>query len=198
MLNQINRRIKMTIDEIRAKLKIALTEKRFNHSLGVMQSAVELARHYGADVHKTAVAALLHDCAKNYATSEMFELCERYNVELDETSKASPGLIHGFLGAVIADKYYGVSDPEIYDAIYYHTIGKPDMSLLTKIIYIADGIEPGRTYEGVERIREMVFDDIDRALILQIDYTIHSVINRGGLLHTNTIDTRNFYLRKIR
>lgn len=188
----------MTIDEIRAKLKIALTEKRFNHSIGVMQSAVELARHYGADVGKTALAALLHDCAKNYATSEMFELCERFDVKLDDISKASPGLVHGFLGAVIADKYYGVSDPEIYDAIYYHTIGKPDMSLIGKIIYIADGIEPGRTYEGVERIREMVFEDIDRALVLQIDYTIHSVINRGGLLHTNTIDTRNYYLRKIR
>jgi len=186
----------MTIDQMREKLKIALTEKRYNHSIGVMQTAVELAHHYGADVHKTAVAALLHDCAKNYSTAEMFELCERFNIKIDETSKASPGLIHGFLGAVIASKYYGVDDPEIYDAIYYHTVGKPDMSLITKIIYIADGIEPGRTYDGVERIRDIVFEDIDKALILQIDYTIHSVINRGALLHTNTIDTRNFYLKQ--
>lgn len=188
----------MTIDEMREKLKCALTEKRFNHSLGVMQTAVEMATHYGADVEKTAIAALLHDCAKNYKKSEMFELCERYNVQLDSISKSATGLIHGFLGAVIADKYYGVNDPEIYDAIYFHTIGKPDMSLITKIIYIADGIEPGRHYEGVDHIRDMVYEDIDRALILQIDYTIRSVIGKGGLLHTNTIDTRNFYLQKIR
>ena len=188
----------MKIDAIRDKLKIALTQKRFDHSLGVMQTAVELAKHYGADIKKTATAALLHDCAKNYAHSEMFELCERYGVELDEISKASPGLIHGFLGAKIAQKYYGIEDKEIYDAIYYHTVGKPDMSLITKIIYIADGIEPGRTYDGVERIRDIVYEDIDRALVLQIDYTIHSVINRGGLIHTNTIDTRNLYLRKLR
>ena len=72
------------------------------------------------------------------------------------------------------------------------------MGIITKIIYIADGIEPARNYDGVDRIRDMVYKDIDRALVLQIDYTIHSVINKGGLLHTNTIDTRNFYLKKIR
>ncbi len=188
----------MTIDEIREKLKLALTEKRYNHSIGVMQTAVSLARQYGADVEKTAVAALLHDCAKNYSKSEMLELCEKYNVELDPISRESTGLIHGFLGAVIANEYYGADDPEIYDAIYFHTIGKPDMSLMTKIIYLADGIEPNRSYEGVERIRETAFEDIDRALILQIDSTIKSVIGKGGLIHTNTIDTRNFYLRKLR
>lgn len=185
----------MTIDEMRDKLQLALTEKRFNHSLGVMQTAVGLARHYGADVTKTAVAALLHDCAKNYSKSEMFDLCDRYGVELDEISRSSTGLIHGFLGAVIAEKYYGVSDPEIYDAIYYHTIGKPDMSLITKIVYIADGIEPNRNYDGVDRIREVVYEDIDRALLLQIDSTLRSVISKGGLIHSNTIDTRNFYLK---
>ncbi len=188
----------MTIDEIRLKLKDALTEKRYIHSIGVMNTAIELAKHYGADLEKTSIAALLHDCAKNYSHSEMFELCEKYNIVIDDISKSSPGLIHGFLGAAMAKKDYGITDPEIYDAIYYHTVGKPDMSLITKIIYIADGIEPGRTYDGVERIREIVFEDIDRALVLQIDYTIHSVINRGGLIHTNTIDTRNFYLKKLR
>lgn len=188
----------MTVEQMHEKLKQVLTEKRYNHSIGVMNTAMEMARFYGADVEKTQIAALLHDCAKNYSASEMSELCERYNVVLDDVSKASRGLIHGFLGAEIAQKYYGVSDPEIYDAIYYHTIGKPDMNIITKIIYIADGIEPSRNYEGVDRIRDMVYEDIDRALVLQIDYTIHSVINKGALLHTNTIDTRNFYLRKIR
>jgi len=186
----------MTIDQMREKLKIALTEKRYNHSIGVMQTAVELAHHYGADVHKTAVAALLHDCAKNYSTAEMFELCERFNIKIDETSKASPGLIHGFLGAVIASKYYGVDDPEIYDAIYYHTIGKADMPLLTKIIYLADGIEPLRTYEGVKEIRLVSEKNIDKAVLMYTNATIRHVINRGFLLHPAAVETRNFYIQK--
>lgn len=96
----------------------------------------------------------------------------------------------------MAKREYGIDDEEIYDAIYYHTMGKPDMSLLTKIIYIADGIEENRHYDGVDRIRSLAEEDLDKALILQIDYTIKSVISKGGLLHTNTIDTRNWYLSK--
>ena len=93
---------------------------------------------------------------------------------------------------------FGVDDPEIYDAVYYHTVGKPGMPLLTKIIYIADGIEPSRAFDGVDRVRELAQTDLDRALVLQIDLTIRSVLSKGTLLHTNTVDTRNYYLRKIR
>ncbi|MDY3304031.1 MAG: bis(5'-nucleosyl)-tetraphosphatase (symmetrical) YqeK [Clostridia bacterium] len=188
----------MTIEEMKSKLKSSLTEKRYVHSIGVMDTAVKMACKWGADTEKTAIAALLHDCAKNYSISETLELCNKYNVYLDDVTKTATGLIHGFLGAEIARDIYGIRDDDIYDAIYYHTVGKPDMKLMTEIIYIADGIEPNRHYDGVDRIREMAFEDIDRALILQIDSTIKSVINKGGLLHTNTVDTRNFYLKKIR
>ena len=188
----------MTIDEMTTKLKASLLEKRFIHSLGVMECAVELAKRYGADENKAAVAGLLHDCAKNYSKEDMYALCEQYGIPLDDVMKNSSGLIHGLLGAEVAKHEYGVEDDEIYDAIYYHTVGKPDMSLLTQIIYIADGIEANRHYDGVDRIRSLAEEDLDRALILQIDYTIKSVISKGGLLHTNTIDTRNWYLEKLR
>ena len=187
----------MTINQMTAKLKGSLLEKRFIHSLGVMESAVELAKRYGADEEKAAIAGLLHDCAKNYSKEDMYSLCDEYGIELDEVMMKSSGLIHGLLGAEVAKREYGVDDPEIYDAIYYHTVGKPDMSLLTQIIYIADGIEPNRHYDGVDRIRSLAEEDLDKALILQIDYTIKSVISKGGLLHTNTIDTRNRYLAKL-
>jgi predicted HD superfamily hydrolase involved in NAD metabolism len=186
----------MTIDQMTAKLKSSLLEKRFIHSLGVMKCAEKLAELYGADAHKAAVAGLLHDCAKNYSKDDMFSLCEEYGIELDDVMRKSTGLIHGLLGAEVAKREYGIDDEEIYDAIYYHTMGKPDMSLLTKIIYIADGIEENRHYDGVDRIRSLAEEDLDKALILQIDYTIKSVISKGGLLHTNTIDTRNWYLSK--
>ena len=188
----------MTIDQMKEQLKNNLLEKRFNHSVGVMETAVALARLYGADEEKAAIAGLLHDCAKNYSKEDMFALCIEYGIELDDVMKKSTGLIHGLLGAEVAKRDYGIDDEEIYDAIYYHTVGKPDMSLLTQIIYIADGIEPLRHYDGVDRIRELAEENLDKALILQIDYTIKSVISKGGLLHTNTIDTRNYYLEKIR
>ena len=187
----------MTINEMTAKLKGSLLEKRYIHSLGVMECAVELAKKYGADQEKAAVAGLLHDCAKNYSKEDMYTLCREYGIELDDVMKNSSGLIHGLLGAEVAKREYGIDDPEIYDAIYYHTVGKPDMSLLTQIIYIADGIEVNRHYDGVDRIRSLAEEDLDKALILQIDYTIKSVISKGGLLHTNTIDTRNWYLSKL-
>lgn len=187
----------MTIDQMTAKLKGSLLEKRFIHSLGVMECAKRLAQLYGADIEKAAVAGLLHDCAKNYSKDDMFALCEKYGIELDEVMKKSSGLIHGLLGAEVAKREYGIDDEDIYDAIYYHTVGKPDMSLLTQIIYIADGIEVNRHYDGVDRIRSLAEEDLDKALILQIDYTIKSVISKGGLLHTNTIDTRNWYLAKM-
>lgn len=187
----------MTIEQMTAKLKGSLLEKRFIHSLGVMECAQKLAKLYGADEEKAAVAGLLHDCAKNYSKADMFALCEEYGIELDDVMKKSSGLIHGLLGAEVAKREYGIDDEEIYDAIYYHTVGKPEMSLLTQIIYIADGIEDNRHYDGVDRIRSLALEDLDKALILQIDYTIKSVISKGGLLHTNTIDTRNWYLSKL-
>ena len=187
----------MTIDEMTANLKETLTEKRFKHSIGVMETASYLAKKHGADVKKATIAGLLHDCAKNYPVDKMFSLCQEYGIELDPVIQKTTGLIHGLLGAEVAKREFGIDDPEIYDAIYYHTIGKPDMSLLTKIIYIADGIEPMRHFDGVDDIRTLADTNLDKALVLQIDYTVKSVLSKGRLLHTNTVDTRNYYLEKI-
>lgn len=186
----------MTVDEMKSKLSQMLIEKRYNHSIGVMETAEELARFHGADVEKARIAGLLHDCAKNYSTQEMFELCDKYNLKLDYITRKQTGLIHGFLGAEVAKDIFGIDDEEIYDAIFYHTVGKPDMPLLTKIIYIADLIEPSRHYEGLDILRKLAYDNIDKALVYQIDMTIKSVLKKGTLLHTNTIDTRNFYLSR--
>ncbi|MBC8595289.1 bis(5'-nucleosyl)-tetraphosphatase (symmetrical) YqeK [Qingrenia yutianensis] len=186
----------MDINSIRTKLQSMLLEKRFNHSLMVCETAKELARMYGADEKKAEIAGLLHDCAKNFSKDEMFSLCEKYAIKLDEVTKKQVGLIHAFLGAEVAKDLFGIDDDEIYDAIFYHTVGKPDMSLLTKIIYIADAIEPLRNYDGVEHLRELAHSDLDKALVYQIDITIKSVLKKGSLLHLNTVDTRNYYLSR--
>ncbi len=181
---------------MRQKLQTMLLEKRYNHSLMVMETAVKMAALYGVDEKKAEIAGLLHDCAKNYTTPQMLELCDHYGLTLDEVTKKQHGLVHAFLGAEVAKRFFDVDDPEIYDAIYYHTIGKPAMAPLTKVIYVADAVEPLRNFDGVERLRELAFTDLDRALVYQIDLTIKSVLKRGTLLHPNTIDTRNYYLSR--
>ncbi len=188
----------MTIEQMTDKLRNTLEEKRFNHSVNVMETAVKLAECHGADVEKARIAGLLHDCAKNYSKDDMYGLCDKYAIDLDDVSKKEFGLLHGFVGANILKDEYGIDDIEIFDAVYYHTIGKPDMPLLTKIIFIADCVEPMRTAPWVDDIRNEVYNDIDKALIIQLDNTIRSVLKKGTLLHTNTIDTRNFYIEKTR
>lgn len=188
----------MTIEQMTQKLRNTLEEKRFNHSINVMDTAVKLAECHGADVEKARIAGLLHDCAKNYPKEELYSLCDKYGIYLDATAKKEAGLLHGFVGAYLLKEEYGVDDEEIFDAVYYHTIGKPDMPLLTKIIFIADCIEPMRKAPWVDEIRDAVYTDIDTALIIQLDNTIRCVLKKGTLLHTNTVDTRNFYIEKTR
>ena len=188
----------MTIEQMTEKLRNNVEKRRFEHSVSVMEEAVRLAKHYGADVEKARIAGLLHDCAKNFPKEKLYALCDEYNVKLDDISKQEVKLLHGFVGANILKSEYGVDDEEIFDAVYYHTIGKPDMSLLTKIIFIADCIEPTRESNWADQVRDVVYDDIDKALIVQLDNTIKCVLAKGTMLHTNTVNTRNFYIENTR
>lgn len=188
----------MNIDQMTEKLRTVLIPERFEHSLCVMESAVRLAKVYGADVEKARIAGLLHDCAKNYSTDELYSICDKYGVVLDSVTKNEVGLLHPIAGACILKDEYGIDDDEIYDAVFYHTVGKPDMPILTKIIFIADCIEPSRTSRWVDDVRAVVYKDIDAALIIQLDNTIKCVLKKGTLLHTNTINTRNFYVERAR
>ncbi len=184
----------MTIDEIKYALKKKLKPERYTHSLAVADMAVKLSEIYGADCQKAYLAGLLHDCAKGYAKDDLFDKLAEYHIAVDEVSLKSYGLLHGFVGAEEAKAVYGIDDEEIYDAIYYHTVGKTAMPLLTKIIYLADGIEPGRIYEGVEAVRIEAVKNIDKAVVMYTDSTIKYVLERGRLLHPSAVETRNYYL----
>lgn len=188
----------MNLKEIDEKLKKSLRSDRYLHSLSVAKTACRLAEIFGADRDKAYLAGILHDCAKNYSKEELFKLADEFSLEIDKISSESWGLIHGFVGAELAKSGYGVYDDEIYDAIYYHTIGKADMPLLTEIIYLADGIEPLRDYPGVEQIRITAEKDLHRAVLMYTDMTIGYVIKRGLLLHPSAVETRNFYLEKTK
>ncbi|ADL07535.1 bis(5'-nucleosyl)-tetraphosphatase (symmetrical) YqeK [Thermosediminibacter oceani] len=175
-------------------LKKNLTEKRFLHSLGVMETAVALARRYGVDEQKAELAGLIHDCAKDIPADRQLNLAIEFGILLDEISRVETALIHGPLGAVLARKKYSVEDPEILRAVSIHTTGDIKMSALDKVIFLADYIEPGRDFPGVEKLRKVSFEDLDEAVIMAFDSTIRYVLDNRGLLHPRTVDARNYLL----
>ncbi len=182
----------LELEKIKGMLAQSLSERRLRHSYGVAEEAVRLAEHYGADREKAYIAGLVHDCAKEIAPEESIRLLrEEYSVMPDAMSLQMPRLLHGALGACIAQSRFGIYNPEILDAIRYHTTGKANMSLLSKIIYIADYIEPNRDYQDVDMLREMTYHAIDEAMIFGIDYTIRDLLEKGKTVHPDTVHCRN-------
>ncbi len=182
----------MDYEQLCEKLKAMLTEKRYQHSLGVMDTALQLALRYGCDTGKAKLAGLLHDCAKNYDVPEMLTLCEQYGVVLDKVTAITPGLIHQVLGAEMARREFGAHDEEVLSAIRCHTTGKPDMSLLEKILYLADFTEPGREwFEGLDALRELTASNLDDAMRLALDLAIKDVLFKGQPMHIDTANARN-------
>ena len=188
----------MTLIEMKVKLEQNLTNKRFTHSINVMKCAVDLAARFGEDRDKAAAAGLLHDCARDIKGAEIFLLCERYEVHVDQISRFQPELLHGPLGARIAEYEYGIDSKEITRSIRFHTTGCEDMTLLDKIIFIADYIEPKRDFPGVGEIRREAFKDIDQAMVMALDRTIKYIISKGTLIHPDTVDARNFLILKAK
>ena len=172
-----------------------LKPKRMPHVLGTEQEAVCLAERYGADVTKARIAALLHDCTKKLDMDEQLALCRQYAIPLDELEQKALKLLHSKTGAAIARDVFAVDD-EVYNAILYHTTGKPDMTLLEKIIYLADYIEPTRDFPGVETLRRTVYEDLDRGLLLGLTMTIDEMEEMGNPVHHMTRDARDYLLKR--
>ena len=182
--------------KIRKKLKDSLSKSRFEHTLGVEFTAASMAMKFGADIDRTELAGLLHDCAKCIDDEEKLEECKKYNVQLTTIEKRNPFLIHSKLGAVYAREKYGVDDEEVLSAIRCHTTGKPDMTLLEKIIFIADYIEPGRDKaKNLGLIRRIAFEDIDEAMYLILRDTLEYLKSGEGELDPGTEETYAFYKR---
>lgn len=151
--------------KMQKKLEKYLDEDRFQHTLGVMYTSAALAMAHGCDMKTAQAAGLLHDCAKCIPNKKKLKMCESNKVPVSEFEKTHPFLLHAKLGAFVAEDKYGVRDREILSAIMYHTTGKPEMSLLEKIIYIADYIEPGRDKApNLSRIRQLAFQDLDECM----------------------------------
>ena len=182
------------ISEIQEKLKTELNSHRYEHTLGVMYTAGCMAMRYGEEVEKALLAGLLHDCAKCISIEEKLELCKQYQLEMSHAEKNNPELIHAKLGVKIAKDKYHIEDEDILNAISSHTTGRPDMSLLEKIIYIADFMEPGRkNLPNMKDVRRLAFEDIDKCLFRILKDSLVYFKSKNFVVDPMTEKTYNYY-----
>ncbi|HZK00660.1 MAG TPA: bis(5'-nucleosyl)-tetraphosphatase (symmetrical) YqeK [Tissierellaceae bacterium] len=180
------------IDEaILEQLLVDLGEDRFNHSLRVVEEAERLASKYNIDREKAVTAALLHDCAKFSDKKKILKMANYFDIIISDIMIHNKQLIHGPLGAKMAQDKYKVYDVDILNAIEFHTTGRKDMSKLEKLIYIADYIEPGRKFPGVNQVRRLAYVDLDRSILLAMDETIVFLVKNNRLISPYTIEARN-------
>ena len=184
------------IIEIKRKVKRELDNDRYQHTLGVAYTASCLAMRYGADMDDAFTAGLLHDCAKCIPTPEKLKLCEKYGLALTDTEINNPALIHAKLGAFLAEHKYGITDKDIINAIRTHTTGEPAMSLLQKIIFTADYIEPRRDHaRNLPEIRQLAFTDIDGAVRQILHDTLNYLNTKTAAVDPHTSQTYEYYLK---
>jgi len=171
-------------------------KKRYQHSIGVAYTAISLAMRYEVDLKDAQIAGLLHDCAKCISDDKKFALCKKYNVSLTEFEKKNPFLIHAKLGGCLAAKKYGITNPDIIAAIEHHTTGRPNMSTLEKIIFIADYIEPWRKpLPQLDAIRKMAFVDLDKTMCMILKSVLDYLETTGREIDETTQITYDFYRR---
>ncbi len=176
-------------------LKSTLDEYRYIHTLGVAGTSAALAMRYEYDVDKAEIAGLLHDCAKSIPTKEKYRICSEAGIKLTKFELENQSLVHAKLGANIAQQRYGEEDEELLDAIRTHTTGKADMTLLQKIVYTADLIEPHRDdfITDISSIRRVAFTDIDEAVYIIADRSLRHLEKSGKPVDTAPRDTFEFY-----
>lgn len=182
------------LNEIKEWLRTQVSPKRYEHIQGVVRSATDLAGRYGAPVEKAQAAAWLHDCAKERSRSEMLGWIRKSPFKLDPDEKTIPALWHPHAGASIALNLWKIKDKAILQAIRCHTLGSPEMSLLAQIIFVADFIEPGRTFEGVQKTRLVAKRDLGSAVLLKCSMTIEHLLSKNMRVHARLLQTWNAFL----
>lgn len=180
--------------ELEALLKTQLIPQRYAHSLAVAELAAAQAPRIEVEPELAWQAGLLHDCAHDLPGRVLLRKSEEFGILIGSMERKLPFLLHGPVGAELAKRNYGIDDPQILDAICYHTTGKPGMSRLARLISLADYLEPGRTFPGVERLRRLAREDLDLALLSALDGTIKYLLDSEKLVHPQTILTRNWLL----
>ncbi len=177
----------MTIEEIRALLEKSLPPKRYQHSMRVYETALALGKRHHAEEAKVALAALLHDCGREIPVKESVEKARALGLPVDFIEAGQPVLLHAKIGACLATQKYGVTDPEVLEAIRCHTTGAETLSLTARIVFLADMLEPGRRFPGVEELRRLAREDLEQAMFTAYRDTICYLLEAGALIHPAAI-----------
>lgn len=181
----------MNFESYRSAIRSFLGDKRYEHSLCVSRAAGQLARRYGADEKKAETAGILHDIMKDLPREEQKKLICQYGIRLTEVERNAPKLWHAILGAEYIRRELGVTDPEILQAVRYHTTGRENMTLLDKILFIADFISDDRDYPGVEQMREAAKESLEEAMVDGIAFTVKDLADEKRPIHPDTIAAYN-------
>ena len=180
---------KLNYKDVEYKLKEMLPERRLKHSMNVSQCVVKLSEIYGYDMEKAKLAGLIHDCAKYFNDDQVEDSIKKFNIELDSLEENNISLSHSVIGSYVIQEIFNIKDEDIINAVRYHTTGRENMTILEKIIYMADLIEEGRKFPLV--------DKLDEALLLSFNNTIKFVMDNNQLIHPITVSARNYILREI-
>lgn len=180
--------------KIRKAVEKIQDARRFEHTLGVEYTAAALAMRYGSNMENARTAGVLHDCAKCLSDEKRLSICKKNHIKVTEVERKNPFLLHAKVGAYLAREKYGIKDPDILNAIQNHTTGRKNMSLLEKIIFVADYIEPGRKHApNLAEVRKLAFMDIDRALLMILRDTLQYLKASGGDIDPMTEETWRYY-----
>lgn len=182
------------IKDLKKELKKQMDESRFEHTLGVMYTSGALAMRYEYDLERAMLAGLLHDCAKCMPNAKKLKMAEKHHLEISNLERKNPFMLHAKIGALLAKKKYDIEDEEILDAIRWHTTGRPNMTLLDKIVYVADYIEPKRDKApNLQEIRKLAFVDLDKALFKILEDTLSYLNEANGDTDDMTQMTYDYY-----
>ncbi|MGB5962766.1 MAG: bis(5'-nucleosyl)-tetraphosphatase (symmetrical) YqeK [Coleofasciculaceae cyanobacterium] len=184
-------------DQVLTWLADNVPASRLQHILGVEEMSVELAKHYHLDVEKAAQAGLMHDLAKYFKPDLLLQMARAAKIEVDPICEATPHLLHADVSAIVAREKFGIEDDAVLDAIALHTLGRPGMSDLSCVVFIADTLEPGRgNTPQLEALRHLCRQDLHKALWLTCDYCLKFLLDSRSLIHPRTILTRNWAVSK--
>lgn len=189
---------KVSLKALQKQLVKELDSKRYEHTLGVAYTAAAMAMRYGVDMKKAQIAGLLHDCAKCVPDEKKISLCTKNKLKVSDVERKNPGLLHAKLGGYLANKEYKINDEDILNAITNHTTGRPEMSILEKIIFIADYIEPGRkTAPNLTYLRKLSFEDIDKAMLEILENTFKYLKETNAIIDDMSEQTYLYYKKIV-
>lgn len=183
-------------DKLLEKIRISISEKRFKHVLSVQETAIILAKRFGGDVGKASIAGLVHDYAKKRSDEELLQVIYENNLDKEIVAFGN-NIWHGVAGTILIEEELGVVDAEILQAVSVHTTGSDNMSLLDKILYVADFIEPNRSFPGVEKARKLAKVDLDKTVKYKTKHTLLRLLENEAKVYPKTIDTYNKYVAKL-